>query len=143
LNDVFEQLLILAHEAGCLKVGRVSLDGTKIRANASKHNALSLKRMLKQAAEADRDDNDDDEFHLPSELARREDRIRAIKAAKNASGLAKTNALSVIKRTGVRKYQTKYGFSTIPHAWIRESSGEWTLACLGWNLRRLHILILT
>jgi len=96
LNNIFEQLLILAHEAGCLKVGRVSLDGTKIRANASKHNALSLKRaaqleqrfrreaerMLKQAAEADRNDDDDDDFNLPSELARREDRIRAIKAAK-------------------------------------------------------------
>src|SRR5665213_2085947 len=96
LNDIFEQVLILAHEAGCLKVGRVSLDGTKIRANASKHNALSIKRaaqleqqfrreaerMLKDAAEADRDDNDDDDFNLPSELARREDRIRAIKEAK-------------------------------------------------------------
>lgn len=96
LNDIFEQLLILAHEAGCLQIGRVSLDGTKIRANASKHNALSLKRaaqleqrfrreaerMLRQAAEADRNDDDDGDFHLPSELARREDRIRAIKEAK-------------------------------------------------------------
>jgi transposase len=94
LKNVFEQLLVIAHESGCLKVGQVSLDGTKIRANASKHNALSLKRakelqqrfrreaerMLELAEEADRLDQDDG-FHLPPELALREDRIRAIKEA--------------------------------------------------------------
>ena len=95
LAEVFQQLLVLAHEMGCLNVGRVSLDGTKIRASASKHNALSLKRatelerrfrreadrMLELAEAADREDQDD-EFDLPVELARREDRIRAIKEAK-------------------------------------------------------------
>ncbi len=94
LNDIFEQLLVVAHDAGLLNVGQVSLDGTKIRANASKHNALSLqratqlerrfrreaRRMLELAEEADREDQDDG-FHLPAELARREDRIRAIKEA--------------------------------------------------------------
>jgi transposase len=94
LKNIFEQLLVIAQESGCLKIGQVSLDGTKVRANASKHNALSLKRanelqqrfrreaerMLELAEEADRDDQDDD-FHLPPELARREDRIRAIKEA--------------------------------------------------------------
>jgi transposase len=94
LEDIFRQLLIIANEAGCLRVGSVSLDGTKIRANASKHNALSVKRakelerrfereakrMLELAEEADREDKDDG-FHLPAELARREDRIRAIKEA--------------------------------------------------------------
>ena len=94
LGQIFEQLLIVAHETGFLNVGRVSLDGTKIRANASKHNALSLKRgtelerrlqrearrMLELAEQADREDQDDD-FHVPSELARREDRIQAIKEA--------------------------------------------------------------
>jgi transposase len=95
LGQIFEQLLVLAHEMGALKVGHVSLDGTKIRANASKHNALSLKRgsdlqrrfarearrMLELAEQADREDTGDDEFHLPAELARREDRILAIKEA--------------------------------------------------------------
>jgi transposase len=94
LGQIFEQLLIVAHQTGFLNVGRVSLDGTKIRANASKHNALSLKRatelerrlrrearrMLELAEQADREDRDD-EFHVPAELARREDRIRAIKEA--------------------------------------------------------------
>ncbi len=94
LNQIFEQLLVVAHETGFLNVGQVSLDGTKIRANASKHNALSLKRgtelerrlrrearrMLELAEQADREDPDD-EFHFPAELARREDRIQAIKDA--------------------------------------------------------------
>jgi transposase len=94
LGQIFEQLLIIAHETGFLKVGQVSLDGTKIRANASKHNALSLKRgtelerrlrrearrMLELAEQADREDQDD-AFHIPAELARREDRIQAIKEA--------------------------------------------------------------
>lgn len=95
LSDIFRQLLIIAHEMGCLKVGCVSLDGTKIRASASKHNAMSLKRanelerrfqreaqrMLELAEVADREDQGDD-ISLPAELARREDRIRAIKEAK-------------------------------------------------------------
>ena len=95
LSHVFEQLLVLANEMGALKVGHVSLDGTKIRANASKHNALSLKRgsdlqrrfarearrMLELAEQADREDTGDDQFHLPAELARHEDRILAIKEA--------------------------------------------------------------
>ena len=94
LGQIFEQLLIVAHQTGFLNVGRVSLDGTKIRANASKHNALGLKRatelerrlrrearrMLELAEQADREDQDDG-FHIPAELARREDRIRAIKEA--------------------------------------------------------------
>jgi len=95
LTQIFEQLLVVAHESGFLRVGQVSVDGTKIRASASKHNALSLKRgtelqrrfrreaqrMLELAEQADREDTGDDDFHLPAELARREDRIAAIKAA--------------------------------------------------------------
>lgn len=92
LGQIFEQLLILANRMGCLSLGEVSLDGTKIKANASKHRALSLKRgaelhrrlrreanrMLELAEEADRADPGP-EFNLPAELARREDRIRLIK----------------------------------------------------------------
>ncbi len=43
LQQVFNQILLLAADMNCLKVGRVSLDGTKIKASASKHRALSLK----------------------------------------------------------------------------------------------------
>jgi len=95
LGQIFEQLLVLASEMGLLKVGHVSVDGTKIRASASKHNAFSLKRatqleqrfrreaqrMLELAEQADREDMSDD-LDLPAELERREDRIRAIQEAK-------------------------------------------------------------
>ena len=67
LRELFVQILLIARETGVLKLGNVSLDGTKVRANASKHKALSwgyVKRLeqqllaevsvlLKQAAQAD------------------------------------------------------------------------------------------
>src|SRR6266567_4143647 len=46
LKDLFVQVLLLAQEAGVLKLGTISLDGTKIHADASKHNAVSYKRLL-------------------------------------------------------------------------------------------------
>jgi hypothetical protein len=45
LQGLFEQVLEMALEVGAVKVGRVSLDGTKIKANASKHKAMSYGRM--------------------------------------------------------------------------------------------------
>ena len=41
LKPLFVQILLLAREMGLLKIGKVSLDGTKVKANASKHHALS------------------------------------------------------------------------------------------------------
>ena len=78
-----------------LKLGKVSLDGTKIKANASKHRALSWKHacklekqlkaevedLLRQAEEADRADLPDG-LDIPEELARREKRLAAIAGAK-------------------------------------------------------------
>ncbi len=48
LNALFLQVLRLCQKAGLVKVGHVSLDGTKIKANASKHNAMSYKRMREE-----------------------------------------------------------------------------------------------
>ena len=45
ISDLFVQILSIAQEAGLLKVGKVSLDGTKVKANASKHKALSYKHI--------------------------------------------------------------------------------------------------
>ena len=45
LEGLFEQVLQIALEKGAMKVGRVALDGTKVRANASRHNAMSYDRM--------------------------------------------------------------------------------------------------
>ena len=86
-RGLFVQVLRLCHEAGLVRLGHVSLDGTKVRANASKHKAMSYGRMLSREKaleeevarwqeEADREDReedarygpDDDRYSLPPEL---------------------------------------------------------------------------
>jgi transposase len=95
LKSLFVQILLIAQQMGILKLGKVSLDGTKIHANASKHRALSWKHackletqlkaeveeLLRQAEEADRADLPDG-LDIPDELARREERLAAIARAK-------------------------------------------------------------
>src|SRR5213595_1251932 len=51
LKDLFVQVLLLAQVAGVLKLGNISLDGTKIHADASKHQAVSYKRLLEVEAQ--------------------------------------------------------------------------------------------
>ena len=51
LAGLFVQVLQLAAQAGLVKLGHVALDGTKIKANASKHKAMSYNRMKKREAE--------------------------------------------------------------------------------------------
>lgn len=103
LAALFTQGLRLCRQAGLVKLGRVAIDGTKIKANASKHKAMSYGRMrtqeaaleqevhalLRQAEAADRDD--DQRFgpdrrgdELPAELARRASRLQKIREAKAA-----------------------------------------------------------
>jgi transposase len=102
LQKLFEQVLAMALEVGAVKVGRVSLDGTKLKANASKHRAMSygrmiekqrqlkdeVKRLLEQAEAADeaedREYGDSRGDELPEELRRRETRLARIKEAKKA-----------------------------------------------------------
>ncbi len=95
LKGLFVQILLIAHEMGVLKLGSVSLDGTKIKANASKHHALSwgyaqklekqlkdeIKDLLRKAKQADKE-NLPEGMDIPEELARRESRLEAIAAAK-------------------------------------------------------------
>lgn len=51
LGELFVQVLRLCQEAGLVKLGHVALDGTKVKANASKHKAMSYGRMKKAEAE--------------------------------------------------------------------------------------------
>jgi transposase len=51
LGELFVQVLRLCQQAGLVKLGHVALDGTKVKANASKHKAMSYKRMKKAEAE--------------------------------------------------------------------------------------------
>ena len=96
LKALFTQILLVAHEIGVMKLGSVSLDGTKIKANASKHHALSwehacklekqlkgeIEELLRKAQSADKRDDLPEGMNIPEELTRRESRLEAIAAAK-------------------------------------------------------------
>jgi transposase len=103
LGHLFVQALVLCQAAGMVGLGRVALDGTKLRANASKRKAMSYARMSDKEkilaaevsallAEAERIDKAEDaKFgkncrgdELPEELRRRESRLIKIRQAKAA-----------------------------------------------------------
>jgi len=97
---LFTQALALCAQAGLVSLGRVALDGSKVRASASRHRAMSYDRMVRAEgelaaqveellAEAERTDAGEDAVHgdrrgdeLPAELARREGRLAAIRKAR-------------------------------------------------------------
>lgn len=95
VEELFVQVLMLAREMKVLKLGHVALDGTKIKANASKHSALSwahanrIEAQLRQEVQtllalAEKSDRAlvPDGMDVPAEIARREDRLGAIAKAK-------------------------------------------------------------
>jgi transposase len=110
LAELFVQALRLCREAGLVGLGALALDGTKLRANASRHKAMSYERMVKKEkeledeiaairanaqallADAERVDGEEDERYgpdrrgdeLPLELQRREQRLAKIREAKAA-----------------------------------------------------------
>ena len=103
LRGLFEQVLQMARDLGALRVGRVALDGSKVKANASKHKAMSYDRLPQKRrqlraeveqllAQAEATDAAEDAEHgadrrgdeLPVELQRRESRLARIRDAKRA-----------------------------------------------------------
>ncbi len=103
LKGFFEQVLQVARDLGTLRVGRVALDGSKVKANASKHKAMSYGRMREKRqqlrdevhqllAQADAVDAAEDAEYgpdrrgdeLPAELQRRESRLKRIREATRA-----------------------------------------------------------
>jgi transposase len=100
LAKLFVQVLQLCETAGLVKLGHVALDGTKIKANASKHKAMSYARMKKREAELQAEvdrwlaaaaaaDAEEDKLHgarrgdeLPKWVADKEKRLAKIRAAK-------------------------------------------------------------
>ena len=103
IGELFTQVLRLCQQAGLVKLGHVALDSTKVKANASKHKAMSYGRMLKSEQQlreeiagllhrAQREDEQEDarvgvgvkEADLPEELARRQTRLAKIREAKAA-----------------------------------------------------------
>lgn len=102
MQSLFIEVLRLCREAGLLKVGRLALDGTKIKANASRHKAMSYDRMTQEEQRLEQEIKDlleraqaadavEDAEHgarsgdeLPAELSRRESRLKKIREAKAA-----------------------------------------------------------
>jgi transposase len=100
LAGLFVQVLKVAEKAGLVKLGHVALDGTKIKANASKHKAMSYERMKKREAElqaevdrwleaAEAADAQEDKLYgdkrgdeMPEWVADKEKRLAKIRAAK-------------------------------------------------------------
>src|SRR6266849_4906349 len=105
LGELFKQVLHLCEKAGLVKLGHVALDGTKIKANASKHKAMSYARMEDRAAEleAEAADAEEDKLHgrdktgeeMPDWVAdkqRRAEKIRQAKAELEAEAKAAADA---------------------------------------------------
>jgi transposase len=99
-NDLFVQIVLLARESGLASLGRVGIDGSKFKANASKHKAMSYQHMceqeeklkaeiaeiLRRAAETDETEDkkhgDYNGYSLPDALSFRQGRLDTIQAAK-------------------------------------------------------------
>jgi Transposase DDE domain/Transposase domain (DUF772) len=100
LASLFVQVLQLAEKAGLVKLGHVALDGTKIKANASKHKAMSYAHMKKREAElkaevdrwlkaAEAADAEEDKLYgakrgdeMPDWVADKQKRLQKIREAK-------------------------------------------------------------
>jgi len=101
LKGLFYQVLLLCAAAGLVRLGHVSLDGTKVRANASKHKAMSYGRLLskeealereiqgwfERARQEDAEDDeryggDDDGFSLPEAMERAQTRLETLRLAR-------------------------------------------------------------
>jgi transposase len=125
LNGLFVQVLKLCAEAGLVKLGRVAVDGTKVKANASKHKAMSYARMVEREAALKQqvsellaraqatDEAEDAEYgedrrgdELPEELQRAEGRLAKIRAAKAAlEAQAREQAVQAVE--GVKERQSE------------------------------------
>jgi len=103
MSMLFVEVLRLCAESGLVQVGRLALDGTKVKANASRHKAMSYDRMVQEEErlqneivelleQAQKTDEAEDKQHgkdrsgqeIPDELARRESRLKKIQEAKAA-----------------------------------------------------------
>ena len=97
LSELFMQVVRLAREMGLVKLGTIAVDGTKVKANASRHKAMSYGHMLKaevelkaqieallnRASTADEAEKNEPELDIPAEISRRQDRLDAIAAARS------------------------------------------------------------
>ena len=123
LSGLFLQVLMLCQQAGLVKLGHVALDGTKMRGNASKHKAMSYRRMkekegqlavevaelLRRTQEVDAEEDrrygkDQRGDELPEELAFREGRLEKIREAMAALEVEAEAAAEPAETDGKEQY---------------------------------------
>jgi len=105
MPELFTQVVQLAMKMGLAKLGRIAIDGSRLKANTSKHKAMSYGRMKKTVDQLNEElqamkreleslsEEDQSASELPDEIKRREDRLAKIKSAKDALEKEKGEAL--------------------------------------------------
>ena len=135
LAGLFLQVLRLYHKAGLVSLGQVALDGTKVKANASKHKAMSHERMLKSERQLEAemrallrkaeiiDVQEDGQYgkgkrgdELPEELQRRSSRLEWIRKAK-----AELEAEAIAAKARPRDQQAEVAEQEVE---VAEASGD-------------------
>jgi transposase len=143
LGKLFVQVLQLCRKAGLVKLGHVAIDGTKVAANASKHKAMSHKRMQEEErrleaevkallAKADEVDRSEDAQYgvgqapedLPQELQRREERLLRIREAKAALEKEAAEARAEELRERAQELRQKAADESVALGKRREAAGR-------------------
>lgn len=148
LSKLFEQVLQLCQRAGLVKLGHVAIDGTKLKANASKRESLTYERLSKSAkelkaevarllGEAERVDEEEDRVYgkgkrgdeLPEELRSRETRlakIREIKAEleREMKEAAEKEEATKKEQQAAKERGEEVSKSSHKRKWIKNEIGE-------------------
>jgi transposase len=148
LAKLFVQVLEMCERMGLVKLGYVAIDGTKIKANASKRASLTYERMNKMEkeleaevarmlAEAQRiDDEEDEEYgkgmrgdELPEDLRKRESRLAKIREAKTQLESEMREAAQQKRESDEQEREAKKRGETVfknsrKRKWTRGESGE-------------------
>ena len=136
---MFVQVVRLAAETGVANFGKLSIDGTKVRANASKRKAMSYSRMRAE------------EKRLQGEIEALLDRAQVVDAEKHPAKARMAKKLAT-EEAGRARYAERKWLSEAPIGWIKEAlgfrrfsvrglnkvRGEWDLVCLALNVKRMQ-----
>ena len=129
---------VLAAETGVANFGKLSIDGTKVRANASKRKAMRYSRMRAE------------EKRLQGEIKALLDRAQVVDAEKHPAKARMAQKLAT--EAGRARYAERKWLSEAPIGWIKEAlgfrrfsvrglnkvRGEWDLVCLALNVKRMQ-----
>ena len=146
LEELFVQVLELAREMKLLKLGTVCLDGTKLHANASRHSALShghieqLEGQLKGA----RDEHHPGWRERHSEPPPLADDATPMQTMAHRLKTKAGRALYALRKQTVEPVfgiiKSVLGFRQFSLRGLHKVSGEWSLVCLAWNVKRMAVL---